>query len=74
MSLEEKAKRYEEAVKNLGKINMKTRVDYTHSIAERNFDSKVTQIEENLEKDIQSEEKMKEIKKVNGIINKIFGS
>ena len=71
--LEQKAKNYEEAVKKLGKISTKTRVDYTHNVAERNFDEGVSNIETNVEGEIKHTEKHAAFKKINGMFGKIFG-
>jgi hypothetical protein len=71
--LRQKAKNYEEAVKRLGKINTKTRVNYTHNVAERNFDEGVSNIEGNVENEIKHTEKHDAFKNINGMFKRIFG-
>ena len=70
--LEKQAKRYEEAIKRMGKTNIKTRVDLIHNIAERNFDDKTSKIEERVEEEMKSDEKLIEFKKVNSFFGKMF--
>jgi hypothetical protein len=71
--LEKQAKRYDEAVKRMGRTNMKTRVDLVHNVTERNFDDKTSKIEEQIEEEIKDEKKLVEFKKVNSFLKKIFG-
>jgi hypothetical protein len=70
--LEEQAKRYEEAVKRMGKTNIKTRVDLIHNVTERNFDDKTSKIEEQIEEEIKEDKKLFEFNRVNSFFNKIF--
>ena len=73
-TLEERAKSVEKAADAINKFKVTKKIQFSHLIGERNFDIKVSKIEESILKDINESHKLKAFKKINDKIRDIFRS
>lgn len=59
------AESFSKTIDSINKVKFKSNVEYMHSLGERRFDEKLSEIEDNLLEDVVSKEKLKKIKEMN---------
>lgn len=59
------AESFSKTIDSINKVKFKSNVEYMHSLSERRFDEKLSEIEDNLLEDVVSKEKLKKIKEMN---------